>query len=57
MGSTSGYTNVPVKANQDKAFLFARQLPTASVLPVVVKTAVELDLLQTIVKAGPGSLL
>ena len=57
MGSTSGYTNVPVKENQDKAFLFAMQLATASVLPVVVKTAVELDLLQTIVKAGPGSLL
>nr|WJH18563.1 O-methyltransferase COMT1 [Artemisia annua] len=57
MGSTSGYTNVPVEANQDEAFLFAMQLATASVLPMVVKTAIELDLLETIAKAGPGGLL
>ncbi|GKC00887.1 caffeic acid 3-O-methyltransferase [Tanacetum coccineum] len=57
MGSTSGSTNVTVEANQDESFLFAMQLATASVLPMVVKTAIELDLLETIAKAGPGGLL
>ncbi|GJU43593.1 reverse transcriptase domain-containing protein [Tanacetum coccineum] len=50
-------TNVTVEANQDESFLFAMQLATASVLPMVVKTAIELDLLETIAKAGPGGLL
>lgn len=46
--------NVPVEANQDESFLFAMQLATASVLPMVLKTAIELDVLETIAKAGPG---
>ncbi|GKD68403.1 caffeic acid 3-O-methyltransferase [Tanacetum coccineum] len=57
MGSTSRSTNVTVEANQDESFLFAMQLATAFVLPTVVKTAIELDLLESIAKAGPGGLL
>ncbi|KAK9063122.1 hypothetical protein SSX86_016992 [Deinandra increscens subsp. villosa] len=51
MGSTS------TSAVKDESFLFAMQLATASVLPMVLKTAIELDLLETIAKAGPEGLL
>lgn len=45
-----------VEAKQEEeAFLFAMQLASASVLPMVLKSAVELDLLETIAKAGPGA--
>lgn len=58
MGSTSATVNVPVEANHDdESFLFAMQLATASVLPMVLKTAIELNLLETIAKAGPGASL
>nr|GEW01685.1 caffeic acid 3-O-methyltransferase [Tanacetum cinerariifolium] len=43
-------------AKQDEeAFLFAMQLASASVLPMVLKSAIELDLLEIIAKAGPGA--
>ncbi|KAM0043337.1 putative caffeate O-methyltransferase [Helianthus debilis subsp. tardiflorus] len=55
MGSTPASVNVPLEANpDDQSFLFAMQLASASVLPMVLKTAIELDLLETIAKAGPG---
>ncbi|KAJ9552959.1 hypothetical protein OSB04_017004 [Centaurea solstitialis] len=57
MGSSSAYVNVPVEAKEDELFLFAIQLATASVLPMALKTAIELDLLETIAKAGPGASL
>ncbi|XP_047337522.1 caffeic acid 3-O-methyltransferase-like [Impatiens glandulifera] len=39
----------------EEAFLFAMQLASASVLPMVLKSAIELDLLEIIAKAGPGA--
>ena len=54
MDSSSTHVNVPVDAKEDESFLFAAQLATASILPMVLKTAIELDLLETIAKAGPG---
>ncbi|XP_076957827.1 caffeic acid 3-O-methyltransferase-like [Bidens hawaiensis] len=40
---------------EEEAFLFAMQLASASVLPMVLKSAIELDLLEAIAKAGPGA--
>lgn len=40
---------------EEEACLFAMQLASASVLPMVLKSAIELDLLETIAKAGPGA--
>ncbi|KAI7739712.1 hypothetical protein M8C21_011836 [Ambrosia artemisiifolia] len=58
MSSKSGSVNVVGEANQDdQSFLFAMQLATASVLPMVLKTAIDLDLLETIAKVGPDGLL
>ncbi|PIN13651.1 Caffeate O-methyltransferase [Handroanthus impetiginosus] len=37
----------------EEAYLFALQLATGLALPMVLKTAVELDLLELIKKAGP----
>nr|QAX90939.1 caffeic acid O-methyltransferase [Catalpa bungei] len=39
--------------SDEEACLFALQLATGSVLPMVLKTAIELDLLELIKKAGP----
>lgn len=39
----------------EEACLFAMQLATASVLPMVLKAAIELDLLESIANAGPGA--
>lgn len=39
----------------DEACLLAMQLATASILPMVLKTAIELDLLEIIAKAGSGA--
>ncbi|CAL9200595.1 unnamed protein product [Musa hybrid cultivar] len=41
----------------DKACTFALQLVVGSILPMTVKAAVELQLLEIIVKAGPGAKL
>lgn len=43
------------KQEEEEAFLFAMQLASASVLPMVLKSAIDLDLLETIAKAGPGA--
>nr|WKW56186.1 COMT [Morinda citrifolia] len=42
-------------AGEEEACLFAMQLASASVLPMVLKSAIELDLLALIAKAGPGA--
>lgn len=42
-------------AAEEEAFLFAMQLASASVLPMVLKSAIELNLLALIAKAGPGA--
>ncbi|KAI3471270.1 hypothetical protein Pfo_027933 [Paulownia fortunei] len=41
--------------SEEETVLFAMQLGGASVLPMVLKSAIELDLLELIKKAGPGS--
>ncbi|KAK4436175.1 Caffeic acid 3-O-methyltransferase [Sesamum alatum] len=41
--------------SEEEAFLFAMELASASVLPMVLKSAIELDLLELIKKAGPGA--
>ncbi|XP_059667327.1 caffeic acid 3-O-methyltransferase-like [Cornus florida] len=48
MGSTS-------ESEELEACMFAMQLASASVLPMVLKSAIELDLLETMAKAGPGA--
>lgn len=40
---------------KEEACLFAMQLASASVLPMVLKSAIDLNLLELIKKAGPGS--
>ncbi|XP_047313635.1 caffeic acid 3-O-methyltransferase-like [Impatiens glandulifera] len=55
-----GESNTQRIAHEDsdeEAFLFAMQLASASVLPMVLKSAIELDLLETIKNAGPGAYL
>ncbi|XP_060204007.1 LOW QUALITY PROTEIN: caffeic acid 3-O-methyltransferase-like [Lycium barbarum] len=53
MGSTSQNNNLT--HTEDEDFLFAMQLASASVLPMVLKSVVELDLLEIMAKAGPGA--
>nr|BAO31651.1 O-methyltransferase [Sesamum radiatum] len=43
------------QSEEEEAFLFAMEIATASVLPMVLKSAIELDLLELIKKAGPGA--
>ncbi|PON83689.1 O-methyltransferase COMT-type [Trema orientale] len=58
MGSTGSETQItPTQVSDEEANLFAMQLASASVLPMVLKTAIELDLLEIIAKAGPGAYL
>lgn len=57
MGSGSENQKSPVDTEEEEACLFAMQLASASVLPMVLKSAVELDLLETMAKAGPGAFL
>ncbi|KAK4384774.1 Caffeic acid 3-O-methyltransferase 1 [Sesamum angolense] len=53
MGST---TETPaIDTSEEESCLFAMQLASASVLPMVLKSAIELDLLELIKKAGPGA--
>ncbi|XP_075473542.1 caffeic acid 3-O-methyltransferase-like [Primulina tabacum] len=42
---------------EDASFLFAMQLASASVLPNVLKVALELDLLELMKKKGPGAFI
>ncbi|KAH7543717.1 hypothetical protein JRO89_XS15G0004700 [Xanthoceras sorbifolium] len=47
-----------VSDNEEAAnYLFAMQLASGSVLPMVLKSAIELDLLEIIAKAGPGAFM
>ncbi|XP_057467983.1 caffeic acid 3-O-methyltransferase-like [Actinidia eriantha] len=55
MESTSEAQNGPTDTNQEEAFLFAMQLASASVLPMVLKSVIQLDLLQAIARAGPAA--
>ncbi|XP_043695882.1 caffeic acid 3-O-methyltransferase-like [Telopea speciosissima] len=41
-------------ADEEEACMYAMQLASASALPMVLKAAIELDLLDIIAKAGPG---
>ncbi|KAL4362091.1 hypothetical protein GQ457_04G005870 [Hibiscus cannabinus] len=44
-------------SSDEEAMLVAMQLSFASALPMVLKSAIELDLLEIMDKAGPGALL
>ncbi|KAM7280561.1 hypothetical protein ACFE04_007695 [Oxalis oulophora] len=58
MGSTTGETQMtPTQVSDEEANLFGMQLASASVLPMILKTALELDLLEIMAKAGPGAFL
>jgi hypothetical protein len=52
MGSANPLQKNPVDS-EEEACLFAIQLASASVLPMVLKSAIELDLLELIAKSGP----
>lgn len=55
MGSTGETQITPTHVSDEEANLFAMQLASASVLPMILKSAIELDLLEIIAKAGPGA--
>ncbi|EXB94708.1 Caffeic acid 3-O-methyltransferase [Morus notabilis] len=57
MGSTGETQMTPTQVSDEEANLFAMQLASASVLPMVLKTALDLDLLEIMAKAGPGAYL
>ena len=58
MGSAGETQITPTNiVSDEEANLFAMQLASASVLPMVLKSALELDLLEIIAKAGPGAQL
>ncbi|XP_077248354.1 caffeic acid 3-O-methyltransferase-like [Tasmannia lanceolata] len=42
------------KEEDEEAFMFANQMASASVLPMVLKAAIELELLEILAKAGQG---
>jgi len=43
--------------SDEEAYLFAMELAGASAVPMVLKSALELGILETIAKAGPGTFL
>ncbi|CAN6564655.1 unnamed protein product [Malus baccata var. baccata] len=45
----------PTQVSDQETNLFAMQLANAPVLPMVLKTTLELDLLEIMAKAGPGA--
>ncbi|XP_057462397.1 caffeic acid 3-O-methyltransferase-like [Actinidia eriantha] len=55
MGSITTNQTVSIRSEEEEACLFALQLAFASVLPMVLKSAIELDLLEIMAKAGPGA--
>ncbi|KAK4277653.1 hypothetical protein QN277_015617 [Acacia crassicarpa] len=57
MGSAGETQITPTHVNDEEANLFAMQLASASVLPMILKSALELDLLEIIAKAGPNAQL
>ncbi|XP_010520933.1 PREDICTED: flavone 3'-O-methyltransferase 1-like [Tarenaya hassleriana] len=52
MGSTAETQITPAQVSDDEANLFAMQLASASVLPMVLKSAIELDLLEIMAKTA-----
>ncbi|PIA40032.1 hypothetical protein AQUCO_02500032v1 [Aquilegia coerulea] len=54
MGSTQNNLNLTPE-EEEEACLYAMQLASASVLPMVLKAAIELDVLEIIAKAGQGA--
>ncbi|KAK4403717.1 Caffeic acid 3-O-methyltransferase [Sesamum angolense] len=42
-------------SEEEEAFLFGMELVSSSVLPMILKSTIELDLLELIKKAGPGA--
>ncbi|KAE8686503.1 Caffeic acid 3-O-methyltransferase [Hibiscus syriacus] len=56
MGSIQNTTNSTLSSDEE-AMLMAMQLSFASALPMILKSAIELDLLGIIAKAGPDALL
>ncbi|KAJ6969517.1 caffeic acid 3-O-methyltransferase 3-like [Populus alba x Populus x berolinensis] len=54
---STGETQMSPAQILDEEANFAMQLISSSVLPMVLKTAIELDLLEIMAKAGPGALL
>ncbi|PHU23582.1 Caffeic acid 3-O-methyltransferase [Capsicum chinense] len=52
-----GSINQSLTQTEDEAFVFAMQLASASVLPMVLKATVELDLLEIMAKSGPGAFI
>ncbi|MBA0835286.1 hypothetical protein Goarm_007573 [Gossypium armourianum] len=57
MGSIGETQMTPTQVSDEEANLFAMQLASASVLPMVLKSAIDLDLLEIMAKAGPGAFL
>lgn len=55
MGSAGETQITPTVVSDEEANLFAMQLASASVLPMVLKSALELDLLEIIAKGGPNA--
>ncbi|XP_068330048.1 caffeic acid 3-O-methyltransferase-like [Pyrus communis] len=55
MGSTGETQMTPTQVSDEETNLFAMQLASASVPPMVLKAALELDLLEIMAKAGPGA--
>ncbi|KAK1392149.1 Caffeic acid 3-O-methyltransferase [Heracleum sosnowskyi] len=53
MNSMANIKSTPSEA--EEACLFAMQLATASILPMVLNAAIELDVLEIMAKAGPGA--
>lgn len=53
MGSATH--NPQINSDEEENFLFAMQLASASVLPMVLNSAIDLDLLELIKKAGAGA--
>nr|QHS84909.1 caffeic acid O-methyltransferase [Pyrus sinkiangensis] len=55
MGSTPETQMTPTQVSDEEANLFAMQLASGSSLPMVLKAAIELDLLEGMAKARPGA--
>ena len=55
--ATNSTTTKNPRGEEEENFLFAMQLASASVLPMVLKAAIELDLLELIKRAGDGAFI
>ena len=54
MGSAQKFITPAPQSSDEEACLYAQQLASFSILPMTLKSAIELDLFEIIVKAGPG---